>query len=82
MKACNIDDIEPMFNQVKIAKIKKDRKHVLRWYRRDALFEQYKSPVMQMDGRHWKQLANNGQMELKLAIVQADNPRITGSTVD
>nr|WP_225312406.1 hypothetical protein [Salmonella sp.]QBM91389.1 hypothetical protein NNIBIDOC_00056 [Salmonella sp.] len=54
MKAfSNIDDIERMFNQVKIAKIKgESKKHVLRWWRRDALFEQYINPhsVMQWMG--------------------------------
>ncbi|WP_250208217.1 hypothetical protein [Escherichia coli] len=85
MKAfSNIDDIERMFNQVKIAKIKtkieKTRSALVAW--RDALFEQYKS-LSDADG--WaalEQLANNGVDGAKLAIVQADNPGITGSTVD
>ncbi|HGB9715574.1 TPA: helicase SNF2, partial [Escherichia coli] len=77
MKAfSNIDDIERMFNQVKIAKIKtkieKTRSALVAW--RDALFEQYKS-LSDADG--WAaldQLANNGVDGAKLAIVQADNP--------
>ncbi|MBE0730450.1 hypothetical protein IH737_08210, partial [Escherichia coli] len=77
MKAfSNIDDIERMFNQVKIAKIKakieKTRSALVAW--RDALFEQYKS-LSEADG--WaalEQLANNGVDGAKLAIVQADNP--------
>ncbi|HAP2635342.1 TPA: helicase SNF2, partial [Escherichia coli] len=77
MKAfSNIDDIERMFNQVKIAKIKakieKTRSALVAW--RDALFEQYKS-LSDADG--WaalEQLANNGVDGAKLAIVQADNP--------
>lgn len=56
MKAfSNIDDIERMFNQVKIAKIKtKIEKHVLRWWPGAMhCLSNINHSVMQMDGRHW-----------------------------